>query len=112
MTTTTAMSLFEAIGQAPADPILGLTEAFRADANPGKINLTVGVYQDESGTTPVLACVKEAQRQLLQVETSKSYKPITGDPTYGRLVQELMLGGDHEVVTSARCGRLHPSQPP
>ena len=63
MTTTTAMSLFEAIGQAPADPILGLTEAFRADANPGKINLTVGVYQDESGTTPVLACVKEARER-------------------------------------------------
>ena len=107
MTTTTAMSLFEAIGQAPADPILGLTEAFRADANPGKINLTVGVYQDESGTTPVLACVKEAQRQLLQVETSKSYKPITGDPTYGRLVQELMLGGDHEIVTSGRACTAH-----
>ena len=39
--------MFETIQPAPADPILGLTEAFRADPNPKKINLSVGVYQDD-----------------------------------------------------------------
>ncbi len=36
------MSLFETIQPAPADPILGLSETFKADPNPKKINLSVG----------------------------------------------------------------------
>ena len=47
---------------APADPILGLTETFKADTHPDKINLGVGVYQDANGRTPVLAAVKQAER--------------------------------------------------
>ena len=43
------MNLFEQVKAAPPDPILGLSEAFRNDPNPDKINLTVGVYQDETG---------------------------------------------------------------
>ncbi len=58
--------MFETIKTAPADPILGLTEAFNQDPNPDKINLAVGVYKDGSGRTPVLSTVKEAERRLLQ----------------------------------------------
>ena len=43
------MSLFSSVEQAPADPILGLTEAFVADSRPTKVNLGVGVYFDETG---------------------------------------------------------------
>ena len=50
--------MFEKIEPAPSDPILGLTEAFRADPNPKKINLSVGVYQDASGKTPILESVR------------------------------------------------------
>ena len=59
---------------APADPILGLTETFKADTHPDKINLGVGVYQDTNGRTPVLAAVKQAERLLLETETSKEYQ--------------------------------------
>ena len=51
---------------APADPILGLTETFKADTHPGKINLGVGVYHDATGKTPVLQAVKAAEHQLLE----------------------------------------------
>ena len=43
------MSLFSDVQQAPPDAILGLTEQFKADTNPKKVNLGVGVYLDESG---------------------------------------------------------------
>ena len=61
---------------APADPILGLTETFKADTHPDKINLGVGVYQDATGQTPILEAVKQAERRLLETETSKSYLSI------------------------------------
>ena len=52
-----AASPFSEIPQAPADPILGLTEAFQSDKNPSKVNLGVGVYQDGNGKVPVLKVV-------------------------------------------------------
>ena len=52
--------MFEHIQAAPADPILGLNDAYRNDPNPHKINLGVGVYKDEQGNTPILKAVKQA----------------------------------------------------
>ena len=60
--------MFEQKAPAPPDAILGLTEAFRADSNPGKINLGVGVYKDADGATPVLSSVKKAEATLLSSE--------------------------------------------
>jgi aspartate/tyrosine/aromatic aminotransferase len=56
---------------APPDPILGLAEAFRADPRPGKINLSSGVFVDESGATPVLPSVTEAERRILAAGATK-----------------------------------------
>jgi aspartate/tyrosine/aromatic aminotransferase len=100
-------SMFETVKTAPPDPILGLTEAFNQDPSSDKINLSVGVYKDGSGKTPVLATVKEAERRLLENETTKSYLPMPGDPTYGSLVQKLMLGESHAIVTEGRGATAH-----
>ena len=51
------MSLFASVELAPRDPILGLNEQFNADTSPAKVNLGVGVYTDENGKLPLLACV-------------------------------------------------------
>lgn len=99
--------MFELIQEAPRDPILGLTEAYRGDPNPQKINLSVGVYQDESGRTPTLACVREAERRLAEGDATKAYLPIDGSPEFGRLVQELLLGSAHAVVRSGRARASH-----
>ncbi len=50
--------MFETLKPLPPDAILGIMTLFRADPHPGKIDLSVGVYQDEQGRTPVLASVK------------------------------------------------------
>lgn len=95
--------MFEKVQTAPADPILGLTELFKADPNPDKINLSVGVYQDATGKTPVLETVKEAEKRILEQENSKGYLPMTGEPVYCAQVQELLFGEGHEIISSKRA---------
>ncbi len=85
---------FEQIAKAPADPILGLTDAYRKDTRTPKVNLGVGVFVDDKGTTPVLECVRRAERIFWELETSKGYSPIAGPADYTRLVAELVFGAD------------------
>lgn len=98
---------FSAVEQAPPDPILGLTEAFRGDSNPKKINLTTGVYMDESGTNPVLKSVKQAERMWLEQETTKAYLGIGGDASFGNIVQSCLFGADHPIVKEGRATTIH-----
>jgi aspartate/tyrosine/aromatic aminotransferase len=99
--------MFERIEAAPSDPILGLTEAFKADPNPNKINLSVGVYQDASGKTPILESVRQAGKLVLERQKSMSYLPIPGSPAYAAAVQRLMFGEGHEVESSGRAATSH-----
>lgn len=95
--------MFESLEKAAPDAILGLTDSFREDPNPQKINLTVGVYRDANGTTPILHCVKQAEQRLVDDEASKSYLPIDGNSEYGKQVQQLVFGPDHEVIATGRA---------
>lgn len=94
--------MFETFTPAPPDAILGLTEAFKKDPNPKKVNLGVGIYKDAQGRTPVLASVKRAEERILQSENTKNYLGIEGSPEYAAAVQELLFGATHEVLTSQR----------
>ncbi|MER5129249.1 amino acid aminotransferase [Serratia marcescens] len=95
--------MFEKITAAPADPILGLTDIFRADARPNKINLGIGVYKDETGKTPVLTSVKKAEQYLLENETTKNYLGIEGIPAFASCTQELLFGKESPIVTDRRA---------
>jgi len=92
--------MFERVEKAPADPILGLNDAFNADSRAEKVNLGVGVFKNEAGVTPILETVKEAERRLLANETTKSYLGISGDVEYGRQVQGLLFGEGHDIITN------------
>ena len=94
--------MFEKIIAAPADPILGLTDEFKADPRTHKINLGVGIYKNEAGNTPVLATVKKAEAILLAQETTKSYLSIQGTPEYGLAVQQLLFGADSTLIAEKR----------
>jgi len=99
--------MWKSIQPAPPDSILGLTEEFKKDQNPQKVNLGVGVYKDEAGNTPVLHCVKAAEKVLLETQGSKSYLPISGDPAYSAAVQRLIFGADSEVISAGRAATVH-----
>jgi Aspartate/tyrosine/aromatic aminotransferase len=100
------MSLFSQVTAAPPDPILGLTEAFVADPRPGKVNLGVGVYQDESGKVPVLECVREAGNRINAEGAPRPYLPIPGMAGYLELVRELIFGAASEVAASGRVAMV------
>jgi aspartate/tyrosine/aromatic aminotransferase len=89
---TAAAHRFDSIPMAPPDSILGLTEAFAADPRADKMNLSVGVYKDASGNTPILKCVKAAEQKLLETEKSKGYLSIDGLPDYRKAVGAMLLG--------------------
>ncbi|MBL1377369.1 amino acid aminotransferase [Zobellella iuensis] len=95
--------MFEKVTAAPADPILGLTDAFRQDPRTDKINLGVGIYKDEAGQTPVLRCVKKAEARLVQEQTTKNYLSIEGTEAYGRVVQQLLFGTGSAVTEAKRA---------
>ena len=99
--------MWKSIQPAPPDSILGLTEEFKKDQNPQKVNLGVGVYKDDAGNTPVLRCVKAAEKLLLKQQITKSYLPIPGDAAYAAAVQRLIFGADSEVISSSRAATIH-----
>jgi aromatic-amino-acid transaminase len=100
------MTLFSSVEMAPRDPILGLNEQFNADPNPAKVNLGVGVYYDDNGKLPLLACVAAAEKQLLEASKPKGYLPIDGIAAYDKAVQGLVFGADSEAVTSGRVATV------
>jgi aromatic-amino-acid transaminase len=103
MNSTASASLFGAIDMAPRDPILGITEAFNADTNPGKINLGVGVYYDDNGKVPLLACVQKAEAKLMEQQSPRTYLPIEGLAAYDKAVQELVFGADSPIIQEKRA---------
>ena len=98
--------MFQHLQAAPPDAILGLNEAFAADTTEGKINLTTGVYKDATGITPVLDCVKQAERRLVETETSKGYLGIDGMKEFGDRARGLLFGTEHEITTSGRTATI------
>jgi len=83
--------MFEQLNLLPADPILGLNQTFQQDANPDKINLSVGVYQNAKGATPIFTAVKSAELELLKKQTTKAYAPQAGDPAFVEHITTLLL---------------------
>ncbi|MEP7084489.1 MAG: amino acid aminotransferase [Betaproteobacteria bacterium] len=95
-------SLFGAIEMAPRDPILGVTEAFVADQNPRKVNLGVGVYNDDTGKLPLLECVKRVEKDMTSKASARGYLPIEGIAAYDKAAQALVFGAASEGVRSGR----------
>ena len=100
------MSVFEHVRLVPADPILGLTEAFKADERTSKVNLGIGVYLDENGQLPLMECVHAAEDRLAAAAKPHAYLPIDGLPGYVRLVRELVFGADSPAVTQGRIATV------
>ncbi len=95
-------TLFSAVEMAPRDPILGINEAFAADTKPNKVNLGVGVYYDDNGKLPLLACVQAAEKRMMETPKPRGYLPIEGIAAYDAAVKALVFGADSEPVKSGR----------
>ena len=98
--------MFETLERLPPDPILGLSAACKADPNADKVDLTIGVYMDESGLTPVFEAVKRAQQIITEEEVSKVYMSPVGDADFNRGIRELLLGAGHAALADGRVASI------
>jgi aspartate aminotransferase len=98
--------VFESLKALPADAILGIMTLFRADTSPRKVDLSVGVYQDETGRTPVLECVKRAERAILEEQDTKTYVAIAGNAGFNRGVEEILYGKGHPAIAAGRVATV------
>ncbi|TVL36154.1 amino acid aminotransferase [Shewanella xiamenensis] len=94
--------MFNSLIAMPADPILGLLTQYREDTHPQKVDLGVGVYKDPAGNTPILNCVKKAEKFRLETETTKVYIGPTGSPQFNTLMTQLAFGSDHSAIIANR----------
>jgi aspartate aminotransferase len=94
--------MFERLERAPDDPILGLMAAFRADPDPKKVDLGVGVFRDAKGDTPVLDCVRKAEQAVLARQTTKTYVAPAGNAAFNQAMEKLVFGSEHPVFTAER----------
>lgn len=100
--------MFNQLQPVPTDPILGLVTEYKADTNPKKVDLSVGVYKNEVGNTPVLAAVKKAEEHRLNNEQTKAYLGMAGDVKFNELITNLLFG-ESDAVNS---GRVKTAQTP
>lgn len=91
--------------QAP-DKILALMGEFREDTRQGKIDLGVGVYKDAFGRTPIMRAVREAERRLLETETTKTYGALAGEPAFRQAMAQLILGEGLQPDRTATLGTV------
>ena len=104
--TSAPLSTWSSVPMAPADPILGLSEAFQMDADPNKVNLGVGAYRGDDGKPYVLPSVREAEKRMLAAEHNHEYLPIVGLKSYTDLALGFAYGEDSPALTEGRVAAM------
>ena len=98
--------MFQQLERLISDSILGLMAKYRADPTQQKVDLGVGVYRDLSGNTPILDCVRRAEKDVLAAQTTKSYVAAAGREEFNAAVEELVLGAGHPARRDKRTRTL------
>ncbi len=93
--------MLESLKPQPQDKILQLIALYRDDPRADKIDLGVGVYKDATGLTPVMRAVKAAERQLWEIETTKTYTGLAGEPAFAAAMVSMILGEGFEGRAAA-----------
>ncbi|MGG7645218.1 aromatic amino acid transaminase [Rhodovulum sp. YNF3179] len=96
--------MFGALKPLPADKILQLMQMYREDPREEKVDLGVGVYRNAEGVTPIMRAVKNAEKQLWEMETTKAYTGLVGDAGYHKAMTDLVLA---DSVDRARIAAAH-----
>jgi aspartate aminotransferase len=95
--------IFKNLQQQPPDKILSLMTAFKEDPRDQKLDLGVGVYKDPTGITPIMRSIKLAEKKWWEIESSKSYVGLVGDPAFSDAIISLVLGNSipRNLIASA-----------
>ena len=98
--------MFETLQPQAPEGLMATMAAFAADRDPSKLDLGVGVYRDESGTTPVMAAVRAAEAAMLARQTTKAYVGFGGNRPFAAFIEELVLGAGHPARAAGRVVTL------
>lgn len=98
--------MFQQVDYYAGDPILGLIEKYKADTNPNKVNLGVGVYYDNDSNLPVLECVKAAEAEIADPSKPRPYLPMDGLPGHRLGCQNILFGKDAAVLAEKRVATI------
>mmetsp|Transcript_28693 Transcript_28693/g.39638 ORF Transcript_28693/g.39638 Transcript_28693/m.39638 type:complete len:425 (-) Transcript_28693:154-1428(-) len=93
------------VTEAPKDPILGISEAFKACTHPDKMNLGVGAYRDDNGKPVVLDCVREAEKRIMG-NCDMEYLPIGGLSDFCDHSIKLAYGEEAACIAEGRVASL------
>ena len=95
--------IFKNLQQQPPDKILALMTAFKEDPRDQKLDLGVGVYKDPTGITPIMRSIKLAEKKWWEIESSKAYVGLVGDPAFSDAIISLVLGNSipRNLIASA-----------
>lgn len=96
--------MFQAIPAKKGDSILALMTEYKNDPRSEKMDLGIGVYRDDTGNTPIMQAVLEAQTLLHNTEPTKAYQGLIGDAEFNEVIAKLLLQGTDALN---RCAALH-----
>ena len=106
MAASATPSFLDSVPQAPPDPILGVSDAFRRDTHPDRLNLGVGAYRTEEGAPWVLPVVREAETRILASGVDKEYLPIDGLAAFNAATARLLLGDASPALAEGRVATI------
>lgn len=69
---------FNHLNEVTADPIFGLTQAFKSDPRKEKVNLVVGIYRDDELKSEMPKSARDAGKYIFNDELIADYLPIDG----------------------------------
>lgn len=98
--------MFSQLPEYTGDPILSLQQVYQNDVRPDKVNLGIGVYQDELGRIPTLECVRLARQRLASGPEPCVYLPMEGSAPYRGAVQSLVFGGEAPILQAGRVATV------
>lgn len=98
---------FDAVIEAPSDPIFGIGAAFQADLRPNKVNLVVGIYKDEHLQAQLMPSVKKAKEKLAEQDRLADYLLIDGLADFYEQLGTIVFG---ERYWSDHRNRIYAAQ--
>lgn len=93
-----AVSFWSGVEMGPPDAILGVTEAFKKDTNPNKLNLGQGTYRDDLGNPFILPSVRKAEEMIFASNLNHEYAPIEGQADFCDEAVRLAAGENSTLV--------------
>ncbi|XP_011405366.2 PREDICTED: aspartate aminotransferase, mitochondrial-like [Amphimedon queenslandica] len=94
---------WSSLKMAPIDVTFGLSEACKKDSRSPKVNLAIGVYSNDDGSSFVFPVVHEVEKYIAGKGLDKEYAGILGLESFRRASLEFALGSESKAVIGGLC---------